>query len=474
MLCVDDLLKLNAFQQLSQERLEWVCDRVQPTHLSQGEILVHEGDAKSTSNVFILVAGKMAITRMSEGIEMPIGQHDAPNFFGEIPVLTEEPAQVSMRALMNCKLYQLAADDFLKLLHECRNFERAIFRTFQQRLRGLESFIRNREKMVALGTLAAGLAHEINNPAAALVRSLNGVVPAIRELEQMNFIYGQQRVDPEHTKQWQAVRDAGVDAIVNNSVDPMTLSDREEELLEWLENYGVKQAWKLATPLAAGGMEIKTLEALTEPWQNNPTELHDLGLRWLALSFEVTSMIRGGLRGAERINSLVQAMKSYSYLDRGAKQIIDLHEGIEDTLQLFSYKIKQGITLHRSYDRSLPKISAYGSELNQVWTNLIDNAIDAMDGQGTLKINTFSKGKYAQVEIIDSGSGIPEDIKSRIFEPFFTTKPVGKGSGLGLETVRRIVENRHQGSILVKSSPGKTCFTICLPKLQMETGINPR
>ncbi|MEC4818365.1 MAG: ATP-binding protein [Scytonema sp. PMC 1069.18] len=462
-LCVDDLLKLDAFQQLSQQRLEWVCDRVQPTHLSQGETLVHEGDAKSTNSVFILIAGKMGITRISEGIEMPIGQHDAPNFFGEIPVLTEEPALVTMRAFTNCKLYALAADDFLKLLHECRDFERAVFRTFQQRLRGLESFIRNREKMVALGTLAAGLAHEINNPAAALVRSLNGVVPAIRELEQMNFIYGEQRVASEHTEQWQAVRDAGVDTIVNNTVDPITLSDREEELLEWLENYGVKEVWKLATPLASAGIEISTLEQLTAPWRNNPTELHDLGLRWLALSFEVTSMIRGGLRAAERINTLVQAMKSYSYLDRGAKQIIDLHEGIEDTLQLFSYKVKQGITVHRCYDRSLPKISAYGSELNQVWTNLIENAIDAMDSQGILKIKTFYKGNYVKVEIIDSGSGIPEDIQTRIFEPFFTTKPVGKGSGLGLETVRRIVENRHQGSILVKSNPGQTCFTICLP-----------
>ncbi|KYC37182.1 histidine kinase [Scytonema hofmannii PCC 7110] len=464
MLCVDDLLKLDAFRQLPPKQLEWVCDRVEPIDLRQGETLIHEGDATdSTTGVFILAKGRISITRVSDRVEMPIGQHSAPNFFGEVSVLTEEPMAVTMRAIIDCKLYKLAAADFLSLLHKCRDFERVVFRTVERRLRGLESFIRTREKMAALGTLAAGLAHEINNPAAALVRSLNGMIPAVRELERMNFIYGQQRVDSEHTQQWLEVRDAGVESIVNDLVDPIMLSDREDELLEWLENYGVEQAWKLATPLASAGIKIEILEELTQPWRNTTTELRDLGIRWLALSFEVTSMIRSGLRGAERIDTLVNAMKSYTYLDRGAQQIIDIHEGIEDTLQLFSHKLKEGIAVKCSYDPSLPKISAYGSELNQVWTNLIDNAIDAMNGRGILEIKTLSKGHRVLVEIIDSGSGIPADIQSRIFEPFFTTKPVGKGSGLGLETSRRIVENRHHGNILVESVPGKTCFIVCLP-----------
>ncbi|WP_414587819.1 ATP-binding protein [Scytonema sp. PCC 10023] len=463
MLCVDDLLTLDAFRQLPQARLAWVCDRVKPIHLLQGEILLPEGDKRSTKGVFILAKGRMSITRLQDGVEMPIGQHDAPNYFGEVPVLTEEPALVTMRAVTDCHLHEVSAVDFLTLLHECRDFERAVFRIFQQRLRGLESFIRVREKMAALGTLAAGLAHELNNPAAALVRSLNGIIPAVQELERMNLIYGQRQVSPEHTQRWLAVRDAGFDAIANNRIDLISLSDREEELLEWLENYGVDQAWKLAAPLAAAGIEIQSLEELTQPWKNDPTELRDQGLRWLALSFEVLSMIRGGLRGAERIATLVSAMKSYTYLDQGAQQIVNIHEGLEDTLQLFCHKLKYGITVHRSYDPSLPKILAYGSELNQVWTNLIDNAIDAMNGQGTLEITTFSKPNHVRVEIIDSGSGIPADIQSRIFEPFFTTKPVGKGSGLGLESVRRIVENRHRGSILVESVPGRTCFTVWLP-----------
>jgi signal transduction histidine kinase len=460
-LCIDDLLKLEPFQQLPQSRLEWVCDRTHVVTVKAGEALIQEGDPHR--GLFVLVEGEMNIARHSEGIEMPLGRHHAPAFFGEIQVLTDEPAPVTLRALTDCSLHEIEADDFRTLLHECREFEQMIFRIVQRRLRGLESFIRGREKMAALGTLAAGLAHELNNPAAALVRALRDMPPAVLELQRMNLVYGQRNVDEAHTQHWLSVRDAGYDLILNDRVDAVTLSDREAVLEEWLEDYGVKQAWKLAEPLAEGGVETKSLEQLMERWRDDPTELREMGLHWLALSFEVMSMIKHGLRGAERISELVQAMKSYSYLDQGTQQEVDIHQGLEDTLRLFGHKLKQGIQIKRCYDKQIPKVLAYGSELNQVWTNLIDNAIDAMNGKGTLEITTQHKVTSIRVDIIDSGTGIPPEIQSRIFEPFFTTKLVGKGSGLGLETVRRIVENRHQGTILVESKPGKTCFTVCLP-----------
>ncbi|PSB10205.1 histidine kinase [Pleurocapsa sp. CCALA 161] len=477
MLCVQELLKLELFQKLERDRLDWVCDRATQLELARGDTLVKEGNAHK--GFLILTAGSIGVTRFSEGVEMPIGHHHAPSFFGEIQIMTGDLVPVTLRALSDCQVHEITPEDFLQLVHECRDFEKTVFQTIQKRVQGLQSFIQNREKMAALGTLAAGLAHELNNPAAAVVRSLKDVTPAILELQRMNLVYGQRNVDEEHTAQWLKLRDEGYKFIADNNSDPLAMMDREDALQDWLENYGVAEAWKLTTPLAAGKIEPQLLEPLVECWRDDPTELRDMGLRWLALSFEVMMMIQSGLRGAERVSALVQSMKSYSHLDRGAKQQVDVHQGIEDTLQLLSHKLKQGVTVKRSYDRNLPKILAFGSELNQVWTNLIDNSIQAMAGKGNLEIITAGKDDQPNlkntaahndmasqriiVKIIDSGTGINPAIQSRIFEPFFTTKPVGEGSGLGLDNVRRIVENRHRGSITVESAPGKTCFTICLP-----------
>jgi signal transduction histidine kinase len=462
-LCIQDLLALELFQILPPERLEWVCDRAEAVMLNSSDILIHEGE--SERGFFILSEGQIGLTRNSEGSEIPIGQHDAPAFFGEIQILTNDPVPVTLRALTSCRLHRIFGHEFLELLHTCREFERQIFRTVQKRTEGLTSFIRQREKMAALGTLAAGLAHELNNPAAAVVRALQDVVPALIELQRMNLIAGQHQLDEEQTHAWLQARDAGYDTISQNRLDLSTIVDREEEMLDWLEDYGIEEAWKLAEPLATSGITIAKLEALTNRWRNDPTEMRDMGIRWLALSFDVLTMITSGLRGAQRMSELVQSMKSYTHLDRGVQQSIDVHEGIEDTLRLFAFKLKQGIEIRRDYDRSIPQILAYGSELNQVWTNLIDNAIDAIANTGTISIATENLGDRLQVHITDSGAGISDEVRSRIFEPFFTTKAVGKGTGLGLELARRIVENRHRGSLSFLSTPGQTRFTVCLPIL---------
>lgn len=461
MLCVEDLSKLETFRHLSSEKLAWLCDRARKVELAAGETLVKEGD--TPRGIFVLIQGEIGITRISEGIDIPIGHHQAPEFFGETPILTDEVAPVTLHALAPCIAYEVTGEDFLNLLHNCRDFERAVFRVVARRLRGVESFIRSREKMAALGTLSAGLAHELNNPAAAVVHALKDVIPALIELQRMNLVTGRQNIEESHIQLWEQARDRGYESILHDRLDLSILSDREEELTEWLEEYGVENAWNLAEPLASSGINVETLEILTERWRDDRTELKDIGIRWLALSFDVISMIKSGLRGAERISELVQSMKSYSHLDRGVRQLVDIHQGIEDTLRIFSHRLKSGIEVSRCYDRDLPKFNAYGSELNQVWTNLIDNAIDAMDGKGTLKIETIQDGNFACIQITDSGTGIPPEIQSRIFEPFFTTKPVGEGTGLGLDMVRRIVENRHHGAIALESKLGATRFTIRLP-----------
>ena len=460
MLCSKELLSLELFQKLPTERLEWICDRATEIELAKGEILVREGDPRR--GFFIMLSGTIGITRKSEGVQMPIGQHQAPLFFGEIQILTDDLVPVTLQALTDCHLYEMSGEDFLKILYECRDFGRTIFRTVENRVRGIESFVQNREKMAALSTLAAGLPHELNNPAAAVVRSFQDLPTAMLELQRMNLVAGQHNIDDEHREKWNKARDDGEQFIINNRSEPLAMMDREDAILEWLEDYGVEDAWKLSEPLAAGNVEIQLLNELIERWRDDSTELRDMGLRWLALSFEVMMMIQSGLRGAERVSDLVQSMRSYSYLDRGAKQPVDVHQGLEDTLQLLSHKLKQGIKIDRVYDRTLTQIQAYGSKLNQVWTNLIDNAIYAIAEQGTIEIVTSNEGDRIKVQIIDSGTGIPLEIQSRIFEPFFTTKSVGS-SGLGLDNVRRIVENRHRGAITFESKPGNTCFTICLP-----------
>ncbi|MEM9818272.1 MAG: ATP-binding protein [Cyanobacteria bacterium P01_A01_bin.123] len=467
MLCPEALLQMKPFQALPLERLDWICDRVEHIQLVPGEVLVREGEP--TKGFFIQLSGHITVSRSGNGADIPVGRHQSPSFFGEVQALTEDLVPVTLTADIETDLYRLNCCDFLDLLHGCREFEKDIFRTVSKRLRGLESFIHTREKMAALGTLSAGLAHELNNPAAALVRALKDLKPAMLELQRMNLVYGQQQVDEAHTDQWEMLRDQGFAAIDHPKNDPLAQGDREDALTDWLEDYGVAEAWKLAEPLAAGEIEPAALDAIMSRWRNDPTELRDMGLRWLALSFDVMGMIRNGLDGAERISTLVQSMKSYSYMDRAAQQQINIHDGIEDTLRLFAFKLKHGVKVERHYDPDLPEIMAFGSELNQVWTNLIGNAIDALN-EGTpdgappqIVIRTCQKGGRLRVEIEDNGPGIPPEVQNRILEPFFTTKPMGKGSGLGLDIARRIVDNRHSGSLMVESVPGKTCFAVLLP-----------
>ncbi|MEM1254217.1 MAG: ATP-binding protein [Cyanobacteria bacterium P01_H01_bin.21] len=466
MLCADSLLQMDAFRALPRERLDWICDRAEHIQLAAGDILVKEGD--QPLGFFMQLSGQITVSRVSHGTDIPVGRHVSPSFFGEIQVLTEDLVPVTLTADTAVDLYRLNCPDFLDVLHSCREFERDIFRIVGTRLRGLQTFIQTREKMAALGTLSAGLAHELNNPAAALVRALKDLQPAMLELQRMNLVYGQRQVDEEHTKEWTDLRDRGVEAIAHPDNDPLAQGDREDAIADWLEDYGVADAWKLAEPLAAGKVDPNKLSKMMERWRDDPTELRDMGLRWLALSFDVMGMIHNGLDGAERISTLVQSMKSYSYMDRAAQQQVNIHDGIEDTLRLFAFKLKHGITVERRYDQDLPEIMAYGSELNQVWTNLIDNAIDALNESSSeeppkIIIRTCEKNGCLRVEVEDNGPGIPDEIKNRLTEPFFTTKPMGKGSGLGLDVVRRIVENRHGGSLMMESVPGSTCFSILLP-----------
>jgi signal transduction histidine kinase len=313
--------------------------------------------------------------------------------------------------------------------------------------------------MAALGKMSAGLAHELNNPGAAARRAASQLRENFQNLqtqalqlnllskEQLKFINDIQHQATQH-------------ACHSPKLDPITCSDQEDEVTDWLEDHDISNSWKLAPTLVNAGLNTEKLDTLAD---NIPVDCLSHVLTWLEATLSSFALIHEIEQSTVRISDLVKAIKGYSYMDQAPLQEIDVHEGIENTLLILHHRLKKGVIVKREYDRTLPKICAYASELNQVWTNLIDNGIDAMSGKGDLTIRTYRENNCLIVEIGDTGVGIPLAIQSRVFEPFFTTKGVGKGTGLGLEIAYRIIVNKHHGDIRFESQPGETRFRVHLP-----------
>jgi signal transduction histidine kinase len=309
--------------------------------------------------------------------------------------------------------------------------------------------------------MAAGLAHELNNPAAAAQRAAAQMAAAVDVVSSSLARFVEAGIERAEAGQLVALqREALAGAQGRTALDALDAADAEDELRDRLEDLGVDGAWKLAEPLAAAGVDgawLERVHALAGP-------ATDAAVAWVAATLAARGLASELQESTERMSRLVGAVKTYAYMDRGGVVEADLHEGLETTLVVLNHKLKHtSIAVERSYDRSLPKLTVHGSELNQVWTNLLDNAICALGERGTITISTRREGGCAVVEIADDGPGIPEDIRERIFDAFFTTKEVGSGTGLGLSTARRIVDERHGGSLTVSSHPGATTFRVSLP-----------
>ena len=327
--------------------------------------------------------------------------------------------------------------------------------------RRVEDELRQTERMAALGKLSAGLAHELNNPAAAATRAAKQLGEGIDGLQSVTIELAQADIGPDD---WKLLRESLDDiekrSLARADLSPIEANDREEELLEWLDGHDIAESWMIAPVFVNVSIEAADLDLLADKLSATPLPL---AMIWLCRAITASDLCNIVERSSASISELVNTVKSYSHMDRAPSLQVDIHDGIEDTLAIMNHKLKSGVEVIREYDRNLPHVTAQGGELNQVWTNLFDNAVGAMDGKGTIKIKTYLDDDMVTVMVTDSGPGIPKDIQHRIFEPFFTTKGVGDGTGLGLDVVNRIVTNRCGGRIELESEPGNTTFRVRIP-----------
>ncbi len=455
-----DLLKnLTLFAGLPDDRLAWLLEHADDITMQRGEVLMEEGSPPDA--FYVIVEGDVEVVKHSNNQDVVIAVRGAGEMLGEISLIGGAARTATVRALRDGRLIRVSRALFEDLL--CGNVATAmtILRTIIARLRNTESMLAQNEKLASLGTLAAGLAHELNNPAAATRRSASQLSQAIS-----NWLAARGALDALQLEP--ALNEIVVcrlrDDLARNAAsplapDPLTRSDQEYEIENWLDARGVDAAYEYAPALAAFGWDAAALDQWSTQFAPDQAPVV---LCWLAAGYLVHSLLDEVNISAERISEIVKAIKDYSYLDQAPLMEIDVHAGLESTLMILKHKLKQGVNVTREYDGTLPRIQAFASELNQVWTNIIDNAIDAMKGQGELRIRTHAANDQVVVEIVDSGPGIPPATLPHIFEPFFTTKGPGAGTGLGLHVSYNIVQ-KHRGKIEVRSRPGETRFIVTLP-----------
>ena len=365
----------------------------------------------------------------------------------------------SARASQAGRVFRISAERFGEHAEEWFPFAVHLLRGLIATARRIESNARQREALVALGTLAAGLAHEINNPASAAVRAIGALRESNDDVLSALHRLAAESITAEQFVALDELRRGVGDA---PGLTGAALADREETLSTWLEDRGIDREWVIAPALAAAGVDVEWCErAATVIGVEGPAL--QAGLEWVASALTTTTLIAEAQDSTRRISELVAAVRAYSQLDRGTVQRVDVTDGLESTLVMLAHKLKSGVVVQRSFAEGVPEVEASPGELNQVWTNLIDNAIDAMEGTGELRVTTYADDRGVVVEIGDTGPGMTEEVAAHAFEPFFTTKEVGKGTGLGLDISRRIIVERHGGEITVDSRPGDTVVRVRLP-----------
>jgi signal transduction histidine kinase len=454
------LRQVPLFKQLPEDKLAWISEYGEELQLEPGARIATQGDPPD--GFYVVLEGETEWTRRVGGQDVFVVKLGEGSAFAELILVLDAPYPTTGRAITPVRLFKLDASSFWEMLRICPEVLRGILATSVERAELHEAVSQQHAKLISLGTMAAGLAHELNNPAAAVGRSAQQARAAFRESSLRAVKLGELEMSPaERAFVAGLPDDAAERAEATPALDSLERSDKEDEVAIWLEDQGVEEAWDLSPALVGAGLDVDWLENLADRLSDE-TSVGDV-LAWLASEITGDELLREIQKASTRIYELVGAVKSYSHMDKAPQKEADVHEGLENTLVMLGHKLKKGnVEVVREYAEDLPRVCAHGSELNQVWTNLVDNAIDAVAGEGHIKIRTARENDRVLVEISDNGPGIPEEIRDRVFEPFFTTKDVGKGTGLGLDISYRVVEDLG-GDICVLSEPGDTRFQVRLP-----------
>ena len=442
-----ELRKVPLFAELADDDLARICDAVRQVVLVAGTTLFNEGEAGD--HAYVITDGEVEIRKASERRDQLLSVRGPGDVLGEMALVTPRPRNATARARSAVTLLEIPRQALHGVLDASPAAGRAILQTFIAQWEDTDGRLRHSERLAQLGTLTAGVAHELNNPAAAITRAARGVDEHLGVVTGLLAGSGGDLtgLDVEGL----------VERAAGRGTDTLARSAAEDDLETWLEEQGVPSPWSLAGDLADAGLTPADLAEASRTWSPD-------GLRLVAALVAARRLAGQVGHASERISTIVRGLKSYSYLDQSPVQDVDVHRGLEDTLALMSHRLR-GVQVIREWADDLPTITALGTELNQVWTNLVDNASDALAGvaEPTLTLRTHREDGDVVVEVEDNGPGIPEDVLPRIFDPFFTTKPPGHGTGLGLQISHRIVVLEHEGELSVTSIPGRTTFRARLP-----------
>ena len=458
MITIEELRGIALFEKLSDQQLADLLEVGEEIIFAPGMELFHEGD--HSDFWFVLIEGCIDLLRRVGHEETVLAVLGSPGRWaggfrawdegGQYLATGRATAPGRVLRIPSGALRTLAMDWFPLAVHLIDG----VFNT----ARNVEQSARQRSALVTLGTLSAGLAHELNNPASAATRAVESLHEVNHGLLDSLARLGKDGLGAEQFTALDALR-RELQA-PTGPVDALARADAEDEIADWLEDHDVERAWALAPALAAADVGLDWCERVADLLGEQDLQP---AFDWVAGTLTVDSLLSQVSESTRRISELVAAVKSYSQMDRAAMQQIDVTEGLESTLIMLGHKLRDGVIVVRDYGPDLPAIEAYPGELNQVWTNLIDNAVDAMDGRGTLRVSARAMPEHVVVEIADTGAGMPPVVADRAFEAFYTTKDVGKGTGLGLDIAQRIVVGRHGGTIAIESEPGRTVLQVTLP-----------